>query len=87
MAYGIPSIATDVAAIPEVIQHGENGILIKPGDVEGLAQAIRTLVLNAEKCVRFSEAGYLAIKENFTAEKHKKDLLRVYNQVLPNRPL
>lgn len=82
MAYGIPSIATDVAAIPEAIQNGENGILVKPGDVQGLAQAIRELVLNAEKRARFSKAGYFAVKENFTPEKHKKDLLRIYNEVL-----
>jgi glycosyltransferase involved in cell wall biosynthesis len=82
MAYGIPNIATDVAAIPEVIRNGENGILIKPGDVEGLAQAIRKLVLDAEKCAYLSKAGYSTVKENFTPEKHKKDLLRIYNEVL-----
>lgn len=82
MSYGIPNISADVAAIPEVIRNGENGILIKPSDVEGLVQAIRELISDTKKRTRFSKAGYLTVKENFTAKKHINDLLRIYNEIL-----
>jgi len=40
MAAGVPVIATCVGGIPEQIEHGKSGILIRPGDVDGLATAI-----------------------------------------------
>ena len=40
MGQGIPNISTRIASIPEVIQDGENGFLITPGDVEALQNRI-----------------------------------------------
>jgi glycosyltransferase involved in cell wall biosynthesis len=41
--FGLPVIATPVGAIPELLTHQKNGLLVSPGDVHGLAQAISTL--------------------------------------------
>jgi len=41
-AYGIPVITTPVAAISEAIDHGRNGLLVPVGDIEALAEALRT---------------------------------------------
>lgn len=43
MALGIPTVSTDINAIPEAIIHLETGILIKPGDAEALKEAIEKL--------------------------------------------
>lgn len=43
MALGLPSISTNVNAIPEAIRHLETGWLIEPGDALGLARAFREL--------------------------------------------
>ncbi len=43
MALGLPSISTNIFAIPEAIHHHETGILIEPGDAEALAREIRNL--------------------------------------------
>jgi glycosyltransferase involved in cell wall biosynthesis len=40
LAMGRPIIASDLDQIGEVIRHGENGILVPPGDVEALATAL-----------------------------------------------
>ena len=44
MAAGLAVITTPVGAIPDIIRHGETGMLVAAGDVAGLAEAISTLV-------------------------------------------
>lgn len=41
LAAGTPVLATAVGGVAEVVCDGENGLLVAPGDVEGLADAIR----------------------------------------------
>ncbi len=48
MACGLAVIATNVAGTPEVVRHGETGLLIKPGDFAGLMRACRLLAESAE---------------------------------------
>jgi glycosyltransferase involved in cell wall biosynthesis len=45
-AYGIPVVATPVGAIPEVVAHGRNGLLVPVGHVEALANALSQLLDN-----------------------------------------
>ena len=47
-ACGIPVITTPVAAITEAVQHERNGLLVPPGDIEALAEALRRLIGDAE---------------------------------------
>lgn len=82
MAYGIPNISTNIAAIPEVIQNGENGILIKPGDIEGLSKSIKTLLLDKKSRMKMSNKAYMTIKENFELQGHKTKLINIYKKVL-----
>ena len=46
MAAGIPVIGTDAEGVPEIIDHERNGMLVPPGDVEALANAMRHLTEN-----------------------------------------
>ncbi|MGF1507238.1 MAG: glycosyltransferase family 4 protein, partial [Anaerolineae bacterium] len=44
MASGTPLVASDLPSTAEIITHGENGLLVPPGDVNALAAALRTLI-------------------------------------------
>jgi glycosyltransferase involved in cell wall biosynthesis len=55
MSWGMAVIATRVGGIPEAIESGEDGLLVEPGDSEGLAQGLRTLAGDPGLCERLGE--------------------------------
>ncbi len=48
MRWGLPCIATNVGGIPEVVEDGVNGVLVKPGEEAGLVAALNRLLSPAE---------------------------------------
>lgn len=57
MAAGLPVVATTAAAIPEVVPHGEAGLLVPPGDVPALAAALTTLLADSALRQRYGAFG------------------------------
>ncbi len=57
MAAGLPVVASRAGALSELVRDGENGILVAPGDSEGLAGALRRLLGDADLRHRFGMAG------------------------------
>jgi glycosyltransferase involved in cell wall biosynthesis len=55
LAAGAPVIATAVGGVPEIVTDGENGLLVRPGDPEAFAAAIRTFVADDELRARLRE--------------------------------
>lgn len=47
MGFGVPIIASAAGAIPELVHHGENGLLVPPSDAGALAEAIAQLAADA----------------------------------------
>lgn len=82
MARGIPSITTRIAAIPEAVSDGWNGILIQPGDAEGLARAILNLTSDPELLSAMGKNSYETVREHFSMERHMEKLTAVYRTVL-----
>jgi len=48
MAAGLPIVSTPVGAIPEIIENGENGLLVKPKDHSALAEKLIWLIENEQ---------------------------------------
>lgn len=57
VASGLPVVAVRGGALPELVQHGENGLLAAPGDVQTLASHLRSLVTDNEMRVRMGRAS------------------------------
>ncbi|HXS82387.1 MAG TPA: glycosyltransferase [Methylomirabilota bacterium] len=57
MALGRPIVASRVAAIPEILRHGENGLLVEPGSSSEIAAAIRDLVRDPLLARRIGEGA------------------------------
>jgi exopolysaccharide biosynthesis WecB/TagA/CpsF family protein len=74
----VPVIATPVGAIPEVLQHGESALLVEPGDVNGLAEAIQTLAAWPELREALSTAARQRYEKDFTIDAFMQKLLCIY---------
>lgn len=44
LSYGLPVVASDIPCIPDLVQTGENGVLVPPANVEGFSQAVLGLL-------------------------------------------
>lgn len=85
MAYGIPNISTNIAAIPEAISTGENGILINPGDVNGLADAIKKIINDQRARILYSKMAYKTVEQKFSLETHMKKILDIYRELISRK--
>jgi glycosyltransferase involved in cell wall biosynthesis len=76
MACGVPVVATAVGGLKEIIQDGESGLLVPPGDVPALAQALVTLLTNEALRQRLAQ-GARRRAEKFSLERRSRELLQL----------
>lgn len=62
----IPVIALEIGAAPDIIQQGETGFMIPPGDIQGLAEKLSELIEDPDKCKQFGDRGFSANYPQFT---------------------
>lgn len=72
-----PVVATTVDGIPEVIAHGETGLLLAPRDSEGLAGALIELLSDPARREAMGRAGRARVEAKFTVE----EMIRRYENV------
>ena len=69
MACSVPSIATNVGGVPELIQNGHNGLLFDVGDIEAMSAAAIALLSDDERLRAMSHAGRKTAQDNFCASR------------------
>ncbi|MDQ3119174.1 MAG: glycosyltransferase family 4 protein [Verrucomicrobiota bacterium] len=79
-ACGLPQITTRESG--DVVTDGVEGIIIKPGDVDALAEAILHLNRHPEIVERMSSAARARVVENFTWDDFRARLLGAYEQAM-----
>lgn len=77
MACGKTIISTTVGAIPEVVTQ-ENGILIEPGDVDALAEALVRCAEDSPMVKRMSEENMKKVRRSYSMETMHKRLAEYY---------
>lgn len=79
MAAGVPVVSTRLSGIPELVEDGVTGLLAEPGDVEGLAAAIRRLLEDgdlAARCAAAARERVAALHDLDRTSARLADLLR-----------
>ena len=69
MACGVPSIATNVGGVPELVEDGRNGLLFPVGEVEAMAEAAIALLEDDGRLRRMSEAGRRTAQDHFCSSR------------------
>lgn len=85
MAIGCPAVATMVGEHPHVLEPGINALVVRPGDVEGLAQGLGALISDGELAARIGAAGRASIAAGFTSELALRKLAGVLARFGPAR--
>jgi colanic acid/amylovoran biosynthesis glycosyltransferase len=85
MSREIPCIAPAINGIPELIIHGESGMLFNPGDVEELAAQIIKLVQDSELAHRLGKAGRERILRYYDIAPNTAILADVFREFYDGR--
>ena len=83
MAAGIPIVASDLGGIPDIVKHGENGLLAKPCNVQSLADALTYLLKNEDIRKNFGNKGREMV-DNYSWDKIAKETEELYRSILQN---
>ena len=81
MSYGMGIVTTAVGGIPRLIQHGENGCVREPGDVESISSDVADLLTDRDRCIAYGSRARENVIENYSRERHLKRLSEIYKSV------
>jgi glycosyltransferase involved in cell wall biosynthesis len=80
-AAGLPAIGSQLNAVPEIIDAGVTGLLVRPGDTSALAQALDTLLASAGLRERLGRAARSKIEHDANPAVHRERLVALITQV------
>jgi glycosyltransferase involved in cell wall biosynthesis len=80
-------VASAVAGVPEVIRHGETGLLVQPGDVDGLADALGRLVEDPAERSRLGCAARDYVRPRFGVDRFVGSTTALYDRLLAAKGL
>jgi glycosyltransferase involved in cell wall biosynthesis len=86
MSAGLPVVSTRVGSIHIIINDGEEGILIDPGDQEALTKSIRLLMRDEPRRKIMGGRGRSAVENRFSLEKMIDSYAALFAELLPSLP-
>ena len=81
LAAGVPVVATRVGGTPAVVDDGETGFLVDPGDVDALADRLALLARDGELRARLGRLGAERIRARYGVERMVDEVERLYERL------
>jgi len=78
----LPIITSNIGSTRDIVHPGQNGYLIDPGDIEGLAAALTELLDDPEKCRQFGEQSQRIALERYTWENTGRIIKKHIEKIL-----
>jgi len=85
MARGVPAISTTLSGIPEAVPDGEAGLLVGPGDVDALADAIERTLNEPEETLRRARVARRHVARCFNARRNVSELSEIFHMAASGR--
>jgi len=85
MAYKLPCIGTNICAIPEIIEHGKTGFLVRLNDPDELAEKIIFILRHKKIAEKMGEQGRQKIERYYTWDLVVRRMLNEIGTVLPKK--
>jgi colanic acid/amylovoran biosynthesis glycosyltransferase len=82
MAMEVPTIATNVGGMSEVIDNGGNGVIVPPMDPQAIAESIKLLMSDKSTCIRLAQAGRKRVVQEFSLESQLDQFINWYDTLL-----
>ena len=86
MACGTAVVGSRVGGIPEVVAHGETGLVVPPGDPPALARAINALVTDERRAAEMGRLGRKRAAADFGWDNIAAQTAALYAELVGNRP-
>jgi glycosyltransferase involved in cell wall biosynthesis len=86
MAMGKPVVASNAGGIAEAVRPGKTGVLVPPGDVKALSEAVAALLLDAPAREKMGEAARLRAQSIFSLPVMVERTEKLYLDILSARP-
>jgi len=85
MACGLPIVATDCSALPELIDHGKGGFLCPLGDVDAFARNINLLAESPRLRREMGEYNRAKVEKMFKLDRMIRQYRKLFGEVLSSR--
>ena len=82
MAAGLPVVSTSVGGVPELVEPGQQGFLVPPGDRREFTMAMRRLLENRELMLGMGDAACCHASKSFRVERMVNNYARLYESTL-----
>ncbi|MBI4456214.1 MAG: glycosyltransferase family 4 protein [Acidobacteria bacterium] len=81
MAAGKPIVASNTGGIPDLVQHGTNGLLVEAGDPEALKRALLEVLSTPTLRRRLAEGSRVGVRREYTASYMVEQIHQFYEEV------
>jgi glycosyltransferase involved in cell wall biosynthesis len=82
MSFGLPVVTSTAGPGAEIVRQGRTGLLVAPGDVDGLRDALLSLAADPDRARRMGAAARADYLERFTVERFQAALGAFYRRAL-----
>jgi len=82
MAHGLPSVATAVGGVPQVVSNGANGLLVPSADQSKMSEAMRCLMTNAQLRAKLSQGAVELVRSSYGVDTWIEHVRSVYTKTL-----
>ena len=86
LASGLPIVGSSIGGIPDLVEHGTNGLLVQVGNIEALAGAIRYLADDPEMRQEMAQRNRVKAEANLEWSQVTRRYLATYEAIQSRRP-